>query len=92
MPIKPYPEIAAARHMTSAAGPTQVPTDTADNPTRVKRVKPSRRRDPIPGGKPAGTKNAPSTDYRRQRLIAVSLVVLTFLAVPTLVTLLVLFG
>ncbi|WIB04086.1 hypothetical protein [Arthrobacter sp. zg-Y919] len=55
-------------------------------------MKPSRRRDPIPGGKPAGTKNAPSTDYRRQRLIAVSLVVLTFLAVPTLVTLLVLFG
>ena len=92
MPNKHYPDIAAARHMKTAAGPTRVPAATADNSTASKRSKPARREDPARRGKPARVKTVRSAEYRRQRLIALSLVVLTFLAVPTLVTLLVLFG
>ncbi|UWX96105.1 hypothetical protein N2K95_10480 [Arthrobacter zhaoxinii] len=92
MPSSHYPDIAAARHLKTAPGPTSTPVATGDSPASGNPVKPAPREDPARRGNPVRATAERSTEYRRQRLIALSLAVLTFLAVPTLVILLVLFG
>ena len=92
MPNKLYPDVAAARHMKTTVSPPALPEPAAVDPAGTRREKPARRGAPARRGKAVKVKTPRSAEYRRQRLIALSLVSLTVLAVPSLITLLVLFG
>ena len=82
MANKRYAGIAAARHMSGL--PHEAETDTVSG----KRAGPAPR--PLKAGRQARAGATPT--YRKQRLVALVLTTLVCLAVPSLVTLLVLFG
>ncbi|WP_104103989.1 hypothetical protein [Arthrobacter sp. 08Y14] len=82
MANKRYADVAAARHMRDA--PLGPQTDTERG----------KRTDPLP--RPPAGGRAPQSEkdraYRKKRLVALVLTTLVCLSVPTLITLLVLFG
>ena len=82
MAHKQYPDIAAARHMKD------VPLEPYKDNGRGKRAEASAR--PPKAGR--GTRSATDKAYRKKRLVALILMTLVCVSVPTLITLLVLFG
>ena len=92
MPHKLYLDVAAARHMKTTVSPPALPEPADVDPAEARRAKPARGDAPARRGKAVKVKSPRSAEYRRQRLIALSLVSLTALTVPSLSTLLVLFG
>ncbi|MCC9174285.1 hypothetical protein [Arthrobacter sp. zg-Y179] len=92
MPIKHYPEIAAARHMRNQ--PLE-PTPRERRPGEPRKAPPPRKRKGS-APRPVNSRLAPVLQrdpaYGRKRLIALALTALVCLSVPGLIVLLVLFG
>jgi hypothetical protein len=82
MAHKQYPDIAAARHMKDSL------PEPEKEPGRGKRADASAR--PAKAGR--GPRLEKDKAYRKKRLVAMVLTTLVCLSVPTLITLLVLFG
>ena len=82
MADKQYPDIAAARHMKDSL------PEPEPEPGRGKRAGDSSR----PAKSAREPRFAKDKSYRKKRLVAMVLATLVCLSVPTLITLLVLFG